>query len=189
MPGRLDDARIGHGDVAVVVDRLLGKLHIVARPDAGFRRDVEPARRSLEHRHAQHVAHAEHQARGCPPVREDTGQPLRLVRIEDGQRAGRDRHEIIGKRRRGPVLDGTRGRACHWQAGTSGGRETEDCDQKPNATFPNQHESPSPRRKNLSSKACSMLESAEKSMHRLCLEINLKLCVAETQRRSREDVG
>ncbi len=56
---RQDGARIGHRNIAAVVDGLIGDGDEIAGANAGFGWNEQAARRGLEYRHADGVADAE----------------------------------------------------------------------------------------------------------------------------------
>ena len=97
-PGGADHAGEGNGDVAVVVDGLIGKGDEIARPRAGVERDEQAARGRFEDRRRDDVADAEFDVGGGAAVGEGAGQPFRLIGRENVDRFGRELDQRVRRR-------------------------------------------------------------------------------------------
>ena len=162
-----NNASIRHGDIAIVVDRLLWQLHEVARPDPGLGRDIQSAGRSLEHRDANDVTNSKNQIGRGAPISEHTRKPLGLILLKHRNGIRRHRHEVVGDHRRVAALNGARCRTCHGQGRTACTIECRSRDQNPDATLLNQHESPLSKLNELPSLSINALELSVLFTHRL----------------------
>ena len=98
--GGADHAGEGNGDVAAVIDGLIGEGDEIARPRAGVERDEKAARGRLEDCRRDDVADAEFDVGGGATVGKGAGQTFRLIGRENVHRFGRELDQRVGRRLR-----------------------------------------------------------------------------------------
>src|SRR5208283_904588 len=94
--GGFDQSGEGHRDIAVIVDNLVRKRHVIARTHASFEGDEQAAGGRFENRDGDNIADAKDDFRGGTQIREGARKTFRLMRRENVDGLGRQLDQLVG---------------------------------------------------------------------------------------------